>query len=421
MKIATFKRPPWWILLLLPALAPGWSCTETTPGDLPGDEDRPAEVEEVVEVEVEIEEAPSRCVFPDSLLPEPTGKYCVGTTTPFHLVDNSRLEAFTEDDPEDVRELIVQLWYPVDPGGQGAPAPYMDRITAETIMPPISAELEDWHEQVLAHALLEAQPAADVARFPVLLYASGWGGVYQAQAALLEDLAGHGYVIAAINHPYISGVVIFPDGRVVENPVAVLQAEMDYLEEVFPTAVEDVRFVLDWLESLERADPRGRWTGRLDLTSVGMFGHSYGGATAFDVCRADPRLVAAINMDGTLFGPVAARGTNCPVMYMLGKGSLSPMPWALFGGDAYGVSVEDSDHTSFLDLALLVPRIAPSLPQSFLELLQFGAVDPVHMQQITRAYHLAFFDSYLRGQPLKRLTDLAARYEDVLFRSHLDP
>ena len=48
----------------------------------------------------------------DSFLPILTGEYGVGVKK-MHLIDEDRYEEFTEDDPNDYREVMVQLWYPV--------------------------------------------------------------------------------------------------------------------------------------------------------------------------------------------------------------------------------------------------------------------------------------------------------------------
>ena len=52
-------------------------------------------------------------LFPVPRLPELTGPYQVGTVT-YHMVDAAREEIYTET-AGDVREIMVQLWYPAEP------------------------------------------------------------------------------------------------------------------------------------------------------------------------------------------------------------------------------------------------------------------------------------------------------------------
>ena len=68
-----------------------------------------------------------KTVIPLNSLPEPSGKYNIGTTQ-FHWTDNSRLEWFSEDDSTDFRELIVQIWYPSDEASTIKPNLYMDNL-----------------------------------------------------------------------------------------------------------------------------------------------------------------------------------------------------------------------------------------------------------------------------------------------------
>jgi hypothetical protein len=58
---------------------------------------------------------------------------------------------------------------------------------------------------------------------------------------------------------------------------------------MIPFLAADAAFVLDRLEGLDRADPGGRFTGRIDLTRAGLFGVSPGGIVAAQACRGDPR------------------------------------------------------------------------------------------------------------------------------------
>ena len=61
----------------------------------------------------------------------------------------------------------------------------------------------------------------------------------------------------------------------------------------------DVRFVLDELERMSEA---GFLDGRLDARRAGILGHSFGGATAGQVCLEDPRCLAGCNLDGLQVG-----------------------------------------------------------------------------------------------------------------------
>ena len=45
-------------------------------------------------------------------LPDPTGPFAAGTTS-YHLIDKSRKEEKAPN-PQDYRELMIQVWYPVD-------------------------------------------------------------------------------------------------------------------------------------------------------------------------------------------------------------------------------------------------------------------------------------------------------------------
>ena len=78
----------------------------------------------------------------------------------------------------------------------------------------------------------------------------------------------------------------------------------------------DVGFALDRLARLN-ADSSGRLRGRLDLSRVGVFGHSFGGATAAQFCHDDARCKAGIDVDGQPFGSVVREGMGRPFMFLL--------------------------------------------------------------------------------------------------------
>jgi hypothetical protein len=62
-------------------------------------------------------------VVPVFRFPDPSGPYEIGTST-YHWVDADRPEIFTAD-PDDRRELMVQVWYPAKGDPSSPRAPYV--------------------------------------------------------------------------------------------------------------------------------------------------------------------------------------------------------------------------------------------------------------------------------------------------------
>src|SRR5207302_7702132 len=62
--------------------------------------------------------------------------------------------------------------------------------------------------------------------------------------------------------------------------------------------VKDMTFALDQVAKLD-SDPQSPFFARLDLSHVGAFGHSYGGAAAASACYEDERIQAGIDIDGS--------------------------------------------------------------------------------------------------------------------------
>ena len=149
-------------------------------------------------------------------------------------------------------------------------------------------------------------------------------------STLAEDLASHGYVVVGFDAPYRTQVVVFPDGRVItrtpENNLELFSGEeLEHrANKLLAAWTSDVAFVLDRLQQLNASGSTGKFTGRLDLTRVGVFGHSFGGATAAEFCSQDSRCEAGIDVDGSLHGSVIQTGIHKPFMFLMsGLGDFS--------------------------------------------------------------------------------------------------
>ncbi|MQY07473.1 alpha/beta hydrolase family protein [Actinomadura macrotermitis] len=347
-------------------------------------------------------------------LPAPTGRYPVGTL-PLRLVDRSRHDSLRPSRP--YRELMVSLWYPARGPREGPAAPQMparaaadfDRNTASDLG--IAPGRVDW-AATRTHART-AVPARR-GRRPVIVYSPGLDGPRTLGTVLVEDLASRGYVVVAVDHTYQPDQVEFPGGRVERGrlPDDPTEEEFDALvKTLFATRRADIGFVLDRLARIDRgaaaaATPlgRARLAGTMDLSRVGVFGHSFGGAAAAQTVHDDPRVDAGANLDGRLVGPVVATGVTKPFLQVAGETTTreTEPSWRDFRAHSTGwkreVRIAGTRHLSFMDLQAMLPQLARRLPGLPLADL-VGTIDPARSVAVQRACLAAFFDLHLRGRP----------------------
>jgi hypothetical protein len=154
----------------------------------------------------------------------------------------------------------------------------------------------------------------------------------------------------------------------------------------------------------------------MNTARVGMFGHSFGGATAAAVLAADPRFAAGINLDGFIIGPVARQGLSKPFL-IVGSSYHEPgeqdPSWSTFLPRLTGwhrwFRVNDAGHYRFIDLGGSVRKwgleeqIKPGNPEAWR--LVFGDIDDRLSQEIVIRLTSAFFLHFLYGLPAPILND----------------
>ncbi len=202
---------------------------------------------------------------------------------------------------------MADVWYPAE-SGEGPAALYLDAPAYERVLglDRLKGTFGAAYEAVRAglirtHARERAPFARSAKQCPVLIFSHGGGLIKEIYTAQLEDLASHGYIVAALAHPYDSMLTVFPGGRSIPFDgnrwprVASEEADPDRLQWL----ADDFRFVLTELERMNRANEVGLpFAGHADLTRVGAFGHSQGGQAAARACQTDRRLQACLNQDG---------------------------------------------------------------------------------------------------------------------------
>jgi dienelactone hydrolase len=261
-------------------------------------------------------------------LPTPTGSFGVGRAI-CDWVDESTLDTLAPP-PGTKRELLVWIWYPVDAAESAKAEDYLP-ATLRTAMEHqrgilLSQFLTRDLRKVHAHSIREANVSPRQETYPVVLMRAGASLEVVNYTTLAEDLASHGYVVVGIDAPYRTFVVAFSDGRVMKrvaenNPERCLEEtgreRARCADRLVNAWTADMSFVVDRLTQLNASDSSGEFAGRLDMTRVGVFGHSFGGAQAAQFCSQDSRCKAGIDVDGAPHGSVIQAGVNRPFMFLL--------------------------------------------------------------------------------------------------------
>ncbi|MCA9924488.1 MAG: hypothetical protein KC421_19060, partial [Anaerolineales bacterium] len=141
-----------------------------------------------------------------------------------------------------------------------------------------------------------------------------------------------------------------------------------------------------------------RFNGRLDLSRVGVFGHSTGGAATIEFCTKDGRCDAGVALDSWVLpvsDNVLTDGPTQPFMFIntprwLGERNASQgmRIFESLPNDAYNLTLAGTQHYDFTDLVLFSP-MTPQLGLS-------GTINSQYSLSIQNRYILAFFNKYVK-------------------------
>ena len=279
-------------------------------------------------------------------------------------------------------------------------------------------------------------------RFPLVIFSHGAFGYYQSNTSTYTELASHGYVVAALDHPHHAFFTHDTDGQLItvdpgfmqtaltiggdDDPDADAADRLAIYREWMTLRTEDISFVLDALKAAAQSGGTdGAWTlpdgdsgavpaalGETDVTAVGLMGHSMGGAASVAVGRERGDVTAVVDIDGTMLGEyldvrdgefiISEEPYETPVLEFnnwtsrldrdayLAAGGRYPNDELLRRAAAgYSTSVRDTEHMDFTDLPLLSPFLG--------SLLGSGARDTAETMTIVNGVILDFFDCYLKG------------------------
>jgi hypothetical protein len=335
---------------------------------------------------------------------------------------------------------MISIWYPTKKEYTGKKVPYMHtksaEITDKNIAPSLGAQVGqiDW-ANFQTNAWLDAPVKNKLGKRPVILYSPGFGVPRTAATTQVEELVSHGYIVVTMDHTHETDAVEFPDGRVEvqQLPAQSVQRTRDAMQ----VREQDIKFVLDQLTILKNGGnpdaakkklPYGLNT-ILDLSRIGMFGHSAGGINAADVMEDDKRIDAGMNLDGAINAEItesilssSSKGLQRPFLLMGASNThVADLGWKAFWERSTGwkrdLNLPTGAHYSFTDHQLILPYLDSiiDVPDAVQKGMIGASTNPERVATSVRIYITAFFNQHLLDQTQTIFDGDSSEHPDVRF------
>ncbi len=364
---------------------------------------------------------------------ETKGEYAVGTFS-FTVIDENREEELGTAGGK--RRMAVRMYYPVLRTG------VIDCERA-TVLTPTKQEAikKAYHigKKVmfsLAADCYENVPCVPGRKFPLVLFGHGYQGYVEQNTVLCCDLASEGYIVASIGHAYEAVMNEYEDGscdyydktlnrklmspflplliaqsKLLKKDLTIEEAKKAFAEfqDKYGAGmlgrtdawVKDSLAVLNRIEQLNETEDF-RLFHAIDFPlGVAATGHSFGGATAYNLCLRDPRLVCGLNMDGAVYGENENLTMEKPFMTIGCRENRNVEVGALADtkAPAYYVAFDGMKHLGFTDAKFLMKV------KNFV-----GTLEPERLRDEINACHLGFLNHYLK----KDETAVIVKNDDVI-------
>ena len=310
------------------------------------------------------------------------------------LVDSVRPDPYLANGQK--RDLLIRFWYPATLTGDCQPAEYTSARVWSYFAELVGVSTRP---AVVTNSCLNAPVAAGL--HPVVVFSPGFTGTFTDYTFLFEDLASRGYVIASVDHTNEATAVEFPDGRFVKSILgSYLGGPLrgDDLTLAFSALVrrQDLESVLD---ELQRMNSRAGnpLSSRMDLSRIGVAGHSLGGLTTILAVEQEPRFRTGIVIDAIPPGKFM-RVIQTPMMLLTaGRENWDDDQCSLWNnlrGPRVVANLVGAEHFAPSDLAWISPRT-----------IKTGSSGVDDIVSAVRDSVASFLDATLRGPVSQPLTE----------------
>lgn len=357
-------------------------------------------------------------------LPELTGKYKVGAQD-IKLVTS--LDEPITPEIGDKRELMVKVWYPAHINNEEKEV-YLNE--AERVGFAFKYGLPkstfNYLDAVETHTYIK--PAVEEGKFPVLIFSHGQYSNATGYYSIIEEIVSHGYIVLNLNHTFESVGTLFPNGeiklydraweeKIITPEMGKIAWDLDQgykkastFEEKFKASEKGILnyvaadITVRWSKDISALiDELTKWNtssflaNHMNISEIGVFGHSQGGSAAGQALLDDNRIKAGVNIDGIQWGPMIDTLLTKPFTYLASDwpSTHADLNAIVFRNgtlsDFYKAKIPNSGHANFMDIPLMI-----NIPV----INEAGSIAPNTAYAITTDYVVSFFDKYLLNKPV---------------------
>lgn len=351
--------------------------------------------------------------------------YGIGTQIYFWN-DSSRSEIYTVE-PNDTRQLLVQVWYPAKIGKNNQRAPHIifpkETIRGVAEIAGLPAGLAKHGAKLMSGSYFNAEPILD--KFPLIVFSHGDGGILTQNMSQIEALVAEGYVVIACNHTF-NAVISFdknglplPYKRNVSWDQQASYQKKYYTNRLIDYRLKDSQYLVSQLKKTTFDSGAPNPLNRIiDFDKIGIFGHSMGGGTSYLGLLQDENFDAALALDGWFFGlseEQAKTNTNKPFMHIAQEqfkdisvfGDINDSESGIENDkiynlilksnhESYVIYLKESLHYTFTDFKLIYnDKSSLGVPINTL-----GVVDKKIVDELVDKAVLEFFNYSLKDQPV---------------------
>jgi len=148
-------------------------------------------------------------------------------------------------------------------------------------------------------------------KYPLIIYSHGTVSTNIDNTELLQELAGNGYIVIAIDFKFsYESYHLNKSEATAMNLEAQKKFIASLFQKVVSNQVEDILFCINEMQT-----KKYRLSDHIDFSKISLIGHSLGGATSINASLENKSITAVVNIDGPIDKDAIER-FHSPLLYL---------------------------------------------------------------------------------------------------------